>query len=188
MSQVEPTSPAYLNAKMAEAAVEAVVEAILNPPANSKLADAGKFLRPKRKQCHVVVVVPGTTGSIEPDTCPQWMEQLQVRPLVLFQKSFYGGREELDAPFGKIARLKAHQLWHDRNDDRTGTLPHLLFKGDTVYWGGVKRLGIVVTCSGLQPYIDKMIAGMVADMLITMAHEAWMTSPEFLEHKHFIGG
>ena len=52
----------------------------------------------------------------------------------------------------------------------------------------MKRLGIVVTCSGLQPYIDKMIAGMVADMLITMAHEAWMTSPEFLEHKHFIGG
>lgn len=186
MSHVELASPAYLTAEMAEAAVEAVVEAILNPPADSKLADAWNFVRPKRKQCHVVVVVPGTTGSIDPEN-PQWMEQLQVRPLVLFQKSFYGGREELDGAFGKFARLKAHQLWHDRNDDRTGTLPHLLFKGDTVYWGGVKRLGIVVACSGLQPYIDKMISGMIADMLVTMAHEAWMTSPEFVERKHCVG-
>lgn len=188
MSEVNLSSPAYLNAKMAEAAVEAVVEAILNPPVGSKLGEASNFLRPKRKQCHVVVVVPGTSGTIEPDSCPDWMEQRQVKPLVLFEKSFFGGRDELDATFGSFARLKAHQLWYDRNDDRTGILPHLLFQGDTVYWGGVKRLGIVVTCSGIQPYIDKMISGMVADMLVAMAYEAWMTSPEVSEHRHFIGG
>jgi hypothetical protein len=33
-----------------------------------------------------------------------------------------------------------------------------------------------------------MISGMVADMLVTMAHEAWMTCPETTEHKHFVGG
>jgi hypothetical protein len=116
------------------------------------------------------------------------MEQRRVKPLVIFEKSFYGGRDELDATFGTFARLKAHQLWYDRNDDRTGILPHLLFQGDTVYWGGVKRLGIVVTCSGLQQYLDKMISGMIADMLVAMAQEAWTTSAEALEGKHFVGG
>lgn len=188
MSENNLSSPAYLTVEMAEAAVEAVVEAILQPAQDSKLAHAASFLRPKRNQCHVVVVVPGTSGVIEPDICPNWMEQLQVKPLVLFEKSFFGERDELDANFGAFARLKAHQLWYDRNDDRTGILPHLLYQGDTIYWGGVKRLGIVVTCSGIQPYIDKMISGMVADMLVTMAYEAWMTSPEVSEHRHFIGG
>lgn len=187
MSQLELTPPTFLTHEMAEAAVEAVVEAVLNPAAGSKLAGAGAFLRPKRQQCHVVVVVPGVTDTITPDDSRNWMEQHQVKPLVLFQKSFYGGRNELDAAFGSFARMKANQLWYDRNDDRTGILPHLLFKGDTIYWGGVKRLGIVVACSGIQPYIDKLISGMVADMLITMAYEAWMTSPEVIENKHFVG-
>jgi len=188
MSHVELSAPAYLTVEMAEAAVEAVVEAILDAPTDSKLAIAAKFLRPKRNQCHVVVVVPGASGEIEPVSSSTWMEQRQIKPLVLFEKSFYGGREKLDATFETFARLKAHQLWYDRNDDRTGILPHMLFQGDTVYWGGVKRFGIVVACSGIQPYIDKMISGMVADMLITMAYEAWMTSPEVSEPRHFVGG
>lgn len=188
MSNEALISPTYLTAEMAEAAVEAVVEAILNPAADSKLAAAAKLLRPKRNQCHVVVVVPGTSGSLDHDGSGDWMEQRQVKPLVLFEKSFFGGREKLDATFGPFARMKAHQLWYDRNDDRTGILPHLLFEGDTVYWGGVKRYGIVVACSGIQPYIDKLISGMVADMLVTMAHEAWMTSPEVSEARHFVGG
>lgn len=188
MPQPELTSPAYLTAEMAQAAVEAVVEAILNPPPGGKLAAASTFLRPKRNQCHVVVVVPGTVGSIEPDSSSDWMEQRQVKPHVLFEKSFYGGRSELDATFGTFARLKAHQLWYDRNDDRTGILPHLLFEGDTVYWGGVKRLGIVVACSGIQPYIDKLISGMVADVLVAMAYETWMTSADATQGKHFVGG
>ena len=188
MPQSELSSPTYLTAEMAEAAVEAVVEAILDPAAGSKLAFASKFLRPKRNQCHVVVVVPGTSGPIEPDSSSDWMEQRQIKPLVLFEKSFYGGREQLDATFGTFARLKAHQLWYNRNDDRTGILPHLLFQGDTVYWGGVKRYGLVVACSGIQPYIDKLISGMVADVLVTMAYEAWMTSDEAAQGKHFVGG
>lgn len=187
MSQLELTPPAYLTREMAEAAVEAIVEAVLDPPAGSRLSGAGAFLRPKRKQCHVVVVVPGATDATTADDNPDWMEQIQVKPLVLFQKSFFGGRDELDAAFGSFARLKARQLWYDRNDDRTGILPHLLFKGDTIYWGGVKRYGLVVTCSGVQPYIDKLISGMVADMLITMAYEAWMTSPEVAGNRHFVG-
>lgn len=188
MSNTELMSPTYLTRDMAQAAVEAVVEAILDPVTDSRLANAASFVRPKRNQCHIVVVVPGASGSIDHDGGANWMEQRQTKPLVLFDKSFFGGRDTLDATFGPFARMKAHQLWYDRNDDRTGVLPHMLFDGDTVYWGGVKRYGIVVTCSGLQPYIDKMISGMVADMLITMAHEAWMTSPETAQHKHFVGG
>ncbi|PIQ68706.1 MAG: hypothetical protein COV91_02745 [Candidatus Taylorbacteria bacterium CG11_big_fil_rev_8_21_14_0_20_46_11] len=73
---------------------------------------------------------------------------------------------------------KAIQLWHDRNDDRTNIMPHLLFSGDTVYWGGVKRHGIVVACSGVQPWFDKMFSGMIADMLVGIAYNAWMLSED----------
>ncbi len=62
MSNTELMSPAYLTRDMAEAAVEAVVEAILDPAADSKLANAANFVRPKRNQCHVVVVVPAHQG------------------------------------------------------------------------------------------------------------------------------
>ena len=65
-------------------------------------------------------------------------------------------------------------------------MPHLLFLGDTPYWGGVKREGIVVACSGVQPHFDRMIAGMVADGLIAMAYELWMTSEDKQEGASFL--
>ena len=55
-------------------------------------------------------------------------------------------------------------------------MPHLLFTGETPYWGGVKRRGIVVTCSGVQPWFDKMVSGMIADAMVALAYDAWMNS------------
>jgi len=78
----------------------------------------------------------------------------------------------------------ALQLWHGRNDDRTDRIPHLLFPGDTPCWGGVKRHGIVVTCSGFQPHFGKMFSGMVADMCIGLSYNAWdQTKDDFVKSR-----
>ena len=39
--------------------------------------------------------------------------------------------------------------------------PHMLVTGDTVYYGSVISNGIVVACSGVQPYFDEMISAWV---------------------------
>src|SRR3989338_7336273 len=71
-------------------------------------------------------------------------------------------------------KRKELQLWHDRNDDRSEIIPHLLFPGDAPFWGGAKRRGIVVACSGIQPWLDKLVSGMVADLIVAIAYNAWM--------------
>ena len=75
-------------------------------------------------------------------------------------------------------RCKAVQLWTGCNDGRAGVVPHLLFPGYTPYWGGVKRDGIVVACSGVQPWFDRMISGIVADTIIALAHDAYENDEE----------
>lgn len=99
-----------------------------------------------------------------------------ITPTVLYEASL--NRELWTGEYDNIARCKGLQLWHDRNDDRTDVMPHLLFPGDTPFWGGVKRRGIVVSGSGIQSHFDKMICGMVADMIVAMAYDAWMTSKD----------
>ena len=101
---------------------------------------------------------------------------LPLKPHVFYEHSF--GKEEWTHKFDDIARCKALQLWHERNDDRTDCRPLLLFPGDTPFWGGVKRHGIVVACSGVQPWFDKMISGMVADMIDAYAYNEWMESED----------
>jgi hypothetical protein len=80
--------------------------------------------------------------------------------------------------YDSIAKCKALQLWQGRNDDRTDIAPHLMFAGDAPYYGGVKRHGIVVTCSGVQPWFDKMISAMICEMLVGLAYNAWMVSDD----------
>ncbi|MDB5194093.1 MAG: hypothetical protein JWN50_107 [Parcubacteria group bacterium] len=123
----------------------------------------------KRKQCHITILVPDRDGN----------------PHMLCE---YSLNEELwEWSYRLIARSKAKQLWEDRNDGGTDIVPHLLFNGDTPYWGGVKRQGIVVACSGVQPWFDKMISGIIADMLIAMAYEAWDKSKDKKDDVCFIG-
>ncbi|MBP9772077.1 MAG: hypothetical protein KBD16_04135 [Candidatus Pacebacteria bacterium] len=131
---------------------------------------------PKRRQLHVVVLVPGMEDGAE-FGFPDW-PNYQLQPVCLFEASF-GNPSEFEYPFIEIAQCKALQLWQGRNEDgHTGVFPHLLFPGDAPFWGGVKREGIVVTCSGIQPHLDKLMAGMMADMLIASAYEAWLKSQD----------
>ena len=160
-------TPKFLTREMAEVAVEIAVETVFGL----------EVMKPKRDQVHVVVLVPGMTDE-QPDGRPRG--DYQIRPVTLYEYS-RGHQEDYALPFDEIAPCKALQLWQDRNDGRTDIIPHLLFAGDAPYWGGVKRQGIVVACSGIQPWLDKLIASMVADLLIAMAHDAWVNSSDKAE-------
>ncbi len=169
-------TPKYLTAETARIAVAATLESIFSGYLKGALT-------PHREHLHVVVLVPGMTDHVAEDY-PNWPDY-PLKPVLLYEES-RGKPEEFEYPFDNIARCKALQLWTDRNDDRTDCIPHLLFKGDTPYWGGVKRRGIVVTCSGLKPWIDKLISGMVADMLVAMAHAAWENSKDKTDEVDFL--
>lgn len=125
----------------------------------------------------IVVLGPSMDESAE------WPNQ-EIRPHVL--GVWHKSKETWIYPLEEIAQCKALQLWHGRNDGRTDIMPHLLFPGDTPFWGGVKRDGIVVSCSGLKPCYDRMIAGMVADMCIARAYAAWEQSDDKKQDSAFL--
>ena len=131
--------------------------------------------RPKRNHCHIVILVPGMEDACEGEY-PDW-PNYPLTPVLLCEYGYNCG-DAWEHPYDSIARCKALQLWTGRNDGRAGVIPHLLFPGDTPYWGGVKRDGIVVACSGVEPYFDRLIAGIVCDTLIALAHDAYEKDPE----------
>ena len=154
-------SPLFLTKTMAENAIGAAVDA-------AQSNRLGVYL--KHNMCHVVILVPAMNdgGGVGYPNYP-------IQPHLLAELGF-GEKEKWPHDFSNIAQCKALQLWHNRNDGGTDVKPHLLFSGDTPFWGGVKRDGIVVACSGVQPWFDRMIAGMTADVCIALAYNAWMKS------------
>jgi hypothetical protein len=158
-------TPKYLTKKVAEKAVTIAVEMAF---------DHSEMPPMKRRQCHIVVLVPAMKDDAYKEFC-EW-PNYPTKPFPLYQKSI--NKNLWEHPYDNIARCKALQLWTDRNDDRTASIPHLLFPGDTPFWGGVKRRGIVVTCSGVQPWFDKMISGLTADIMVALAHNNYECDEE----------
>jgi len=173
MSNEKLVTPKFLTRQIAEQAVDYVLKTVMEGPFSQLL---------KRLACHIVILVPSMKDD-RPDY-PAW-PNYPLEPCALYERSV-GDRGTWTGKYDDIARCKGLQLWHDRNDDRTNIMPHLLFPGDTVYWGGVKRHGIVVTCSGVQPWFDKMISGMIADVMIALAYNAWMLSEDKKEGVDFL--
>lgn len=66
-------------------------------------------------------------------------------------------------PFKEIAWHKCFQSWRSgmSTHEMQTRAPHLLEHGDTVYYGSVVQDGLIVACSGVQPYFDEMISAMV---------------------------
>lgn len=158
--------PKFLTPKMASVAIAAAWSCVHGP-------QVAEHLNPRRTQGHVVVLVPSHTYVALTER-----DSYEFSPL--FEMSFGGGvgNAEFVYPFDRIARSKAHQLSQDRNDGGTDIQAHLLFERETPFWGGVKRYGLVCACSGVQPHVDRAIAGMTIDLLVAMAREAWETSKD----------
>ncbi len=167
MSETKLCTPKFLTPEIAELSILSAIDSVFN-------GHATHALQPKHRQLHVVVLAPGMEDD-RPDY-HKW-PNYQIQPVVLCEYTL-GNVADFPYPFDDIARCKALQLWHGRNDDRTEIIPHLLFPGDTPFWGGIKRQGIVVACSGIQPWQDKLISGVSADFMIALAHNAWMESAD----------
>jgi hypothetical protein len=170
-------TPKYLTREIAKEAVETVIDAMMNgnPPMRDRL---------KQRMCHIVVIVP-SVEDVRAEDYPEWLNY-QVTPNVLYEKSV-GDKGSWPDEFDNIARGKALQLWRGQNfDGNTDSVAHLLFPDDTLYWGGVYRHGVVVTCSGVQPYFDQMISGMVADMIKALARHAFEESDDKKEGRSFL--
>ncbi len=171
-----PLTPKYLTEDIAKDAVNMVLEATLLSPRMHEIL--------RRHMCHIVVLVPLIEVTKEGPTA-LW-DYRHAEPVCLYETSV-GTRENWPSEFDKIARSKALQLWRGQNTDgNTDVMPHLLFPGDTPKWGGVKRHGIVVACSGVQPYFDQMISGWVADALKAFARHHYENSEEKLEGRSFL--
>lgn len=165
MKDVKPITPKYLTKNVAQLAVAIALNAVVGKESPLK-----SFL--KRLHFCIVVLVP----AMQPDGESDWPDH-PIEPHEIYAHAF-GNREDWEHPYDNIARGKALQLCSRRNDDRAGNIPHLLFPGDTPHWGGVRREGIVVTCSGVQPWFDRLISGMVADAIVALAHDAYERDEE----------
>jgi hypothetical protein len=162
MSEVTtPLPPKFLNNATANLAINLITEAIQHPMIQVDL---------RRNAFHIVVLVPKMEIGLGSH------QMYSTQPHTLAEYSHNKNLWPQSANYDKIAHCKALQLWYGNADGGTDTKPHLLFSGDTPFWGGVKRDGIVVACSGVQPYFDRMISGMVADICIAYAYHAWATS------------
>lgn len=121
----------------------------------------------KRRMLHVAVLVP------EMDIISRPWPDFPIKPHCIAQMSF-GDKSEWPHPFDEVARCKAVQAWHGRSGDGTDVMPHLLFPSDTLFWGAIKRYGIAVGTSGLQPWYDRMISGVVIETCVARAYGAKM--------------
>ena len=148
--------PKYLTREIAKNAVFFVSQSVYqqNSPLASLITTRG---------CHIVVLVPAISDEL--DRTHYCLDDMS-RAFILHEESIL--KDGWKHAYDEIARSKAVQLWDDRAEK-----PHLLFGGDTPYWGGVKRDGIVVACSGFYPWIDKVVSGMIADTIIGLARDAY---------------
>ena len=161
--------PKFLTRDVAILAVATVVEGVITSRRFVSLL--------KRLMFHIVVLVParreqtiGPSGRFR-----EWPNEYSIEPHVLYEYS-HGDESEWPHEFREIARSKAHQRWCGLNEDQTDIMPHLLAPGDTPFWGTAEYKQVVVACSGVQPWFDSMIAGMVAHMCVALAHDEWMKS------------
>ena len=169
--------PKFLTEKMAEEAIKMVWWMVLD--------QTSIHFKTKSKACHVVVLVPEQENPDGPNQVGRY-PNYSVRPYTLFEYSFGNKESEWTANYDDIARSKAYKLWNGMNDGRTDIIPHLMYSGDCPFWGGVKRDGIVVACSGVEAHFDRMISGMIADMLIAGAYHAWMKSNDKKENLDYL--
>jgi hypothetical protein len=174
---VKLLTPKYITEDVVKKAARMAIRAVMTDP-ESAVKDLVK-----RFHCHIVVLVPAVEDA-RLDDYPAW-PNYPTQPHALYQVS-HGSTMDWEHPYDDIARCKALQLWTGRNDDRTSPIPHLLFPGDTPFWGGVWRRGFVVTCSGFQPWFDKLISGITSDSVVALAHHAYENDQERLGGVDFL--
>lgn len=110
----------------------------------------------KRGDLHIVIAIRPTYWDGDETELDRFQES------IIYEHSLTDP-STWEFSFNKIARQKCLQSWrHGMSTHEMQTrAPHLLEYGDTVYSGSVVSDGLIVACSGVQPYFDEMISAWV---------------------------
>jgi hypothetical protein len=120
-------------------AVELMIPSIL-----ALLAVAGKT------DLHIVIMNP----QLKP-----W--ESMPEDAILHEQSI-GDPKEWEHKYDVIARSKAFVTWRENSDVVHELGPAVLRSGDKLFSGSFIHQGVVVACSGIQPYFDRLISGWIA--------------------------
>lgn len=109
----------------------------------------------KRQHGHIVVIDP----KKKPWEC-------KFKEAIWHEESISDGKK-WEYPYGDIARSKAEQGWREGQSNVITHMlaPATLRSGDTIYYGSVNYYGVVVAFSGVQPYFDMLISGLIAQTI-----------------------
>ena len=156
----------FLTPEVAAIAAQMALDATIYNPAVAHMFP--------KKAGHLVMAVLSVPDGVDLDD-PDWIKQPSKYVLVHDQSY---NRELWTGSYDKYARGKLLQLVHGRNGDHHGVTPHLIVRGDVLYYGGAKRSGVAAAFSGEKSYWDKAIAGSAIEFAIALAHGEYMDSHE----------
>jgi len=104
---------------------------------------------------------------------------------MLYERSFGDVSGKWRYPYHAIAQSKNRQMAEEQSDGASIS-PHLLFPGDTPYWGGIEVERVIVTCSGFKEPADREASCWVANKFIALAREAWEASDDKKNEVNFL--
>ncbi len=139
-----------IDEQLAQRAVELALPTIERAMADPAAGDSGCL--------HIVIMHPGASPLTH-----------RFEDAILHEHSI--NRERWDADYQRFARAKALVSWRTGMDAHAvqALEPYRLAPGDTLLWGAVWRAGIAVAVSGMQPWYDEAIAGIVVCCLVAHA-------------------
>ena len=147
----------FVDPKMVKTVVEGVIIPIFSGITN-KVRDCG----------HIVIIGPIMTSNDGP-----YPSKYSTEPVVIYQRNIGTERENWELPFDEIAQCKPLQIWQERNTPGHMTSQaHMLFDGDTPFWGAHREGMLVVGFSGIQPHYDQMLCKITAAAIVARAEEA----------------
>ena len=108
----------------------------------------------KAKRTHVHIVI------MDPRKKP-W--ECEFTDAIWYERSITND-EPWERDYTAFARAKANQAWREGQHGIvvTALAPATLRHGDTVYDGSFCYNGVIVACSGVEPYFDMLISAWVA--------------------------
>lgn len=158
-------NPKFLTAEMGNDAIEATFHLLFTRNSSTR-----SLIVPKHPQLHIVILAPRMQMG-------DWPHGYRLEPHVLAEGSF--GQEAWERDYCDIARCKAIQRWHGRSGEGVvGSPAHLLYEGDTPYWGTFEFQQVVGAASGIKPWHDRYAASIAVMTAITLAHDAWEKSED----------
>jgi hypothetical protein len=139
-----------IDEEAAQAAIHLALPTVARAMAYPAAGDSGCL--------HIVVMNPHASPA-----------SVEFEQAILYEHSI--NRLNWDADYAHFARAKALVSWRTGTDSHAvqALRPYLLEPGHTLLWGSVCLDGLVVAVSGMQPWFDEALAGVVACCLRAVA-------------------